>query len=131
LRCIAWSAWAEIAADQLLDAVSAEIGETVGGLLVAPFLREFYVSLDHLNRTTQLSSCTTRGHIIDWNLRVGIAVGATSDGQHIAVSAVHANTPRHGRHRLDALLLLPLAARGVGQRSGALFIASSRRSEMR
>jgi hypothetical protein len=83
---------ADTSVDQLLDNVSTEMNETIDGLLGAPFLKEFNLSVDYPNRTVVLSRYTTRDHIIDWNMRVGVELGVTTDDQHIAVTSVHPNT---------------------------------------
>jgi hypothetical protein len=78
--------------DTVLDAASQDAGETIDGSLGATFLREFDVTIDYPNRTAHFDRYTSRDHIIDWTVRIGIEVGLTPDLKHIGVAQVYPNT---------------------------------------
>jgi hypothetical protein len=58
--------------DQLIDNLVIEVGHPVDGLLGAPFLREFFVTVDYPNKNLDLSRFTSEDHIHDEYRRVGI-----------------------------------------------------------
>jgi predicted aspartyl protease len=58
--------------DQLIDNLVIEVGHPVDGLLGAPFLRQFYVTVDYPHRTLDLHRFTSEDHIHDEYRRVGI-----------------------------------------------------------
>ena len=60
--------------DELLRDLSAEVGHPIDGLLGAPFLREFYVTVDYPMRALDLYRFTSQDHILDDYRRVGIEV---------------------------------------------------------
>jgi hypothetical protein len=68
--------------DDLLDGLNQEVGQTVDGLLGAPFLQHYFLTVDYPNRQIVLRPYTTDAHIVDPYHRVGIAlrglIGATA-----------------------------------------------------
>jgi hypothetical protein len=58
--------------DDLLVGLTAEVGHQVDGLLGAPFLQHFFVTVDYPKRQLLLHPYTTETHIIDEFHRVGI-----------------------------------------------------------
>ena len=68
--------------DDLLVGLTTEVGHQVDGLLGAPFLQHFFVTVDYPKRRLLLHPYTTETHIIDEFHRVGILlralVGATT-----------------------------------------------------
>lgn len=80
--------------DDLLAHLSFEVGHTVDGLLGAPYLREFYVTIDYPNRTLRLHRYASREHILDDYHRVGIEIGAhlSNAGNTFFVQVVYPGT---------------------------------------
>jgi hypothetical protein len=76
-----------MAFDNLLNGVSMETGQTVDGTVGAPFLHEFFVSVDYPNNKLRLRRYATRDHIVDLAIRVGFFTGAPS-GNGLSVQAV-------------------------------------------
>jgi hypothetical protein len=64
--------------DELLDSMKSETGRTVDGALGAPFLREFFVTLDYPAGRLELSRYATRDHIHDDYQRVGFDLSAST-----------------------------------------------------
>jgi hypothetical protein len=60
--------------DELIDNLVIEVGHPVDGLLGAPFLREFYVTIDYPNHTLDLYRYASEAHIHDEYRRVGLDV---------------------------------------------------------
>ncbi len=80
--------------DELIDNLVAEVGHPVDGLLGAPFLREFYVTINYPNRTLDLYRYASETHIHDEYRRVGIDLAPDSapTGNVFAVHHVYAGT---------------------------------------
>jgi hypothetical protein len=80
--------------DDLIDNLVIEIGHPVDGLLGAPFLREFYVTIDYPNHTLDLYRYTSETHIHDEYRRVGcdLAAQITNTGFAYFVHQVYPNT---------------------------------------
>jgi hypothetical protein len=66
--------------DVLLTTMSAEVGRQVDGMLGAPFLQEFYVTLDYPRAQLQLSRYTSPTPIHDQYQRVGIELTTSVSG---------------------------------------------------
>jgi predicted aspartyl protease len=62
--------------DQLIDNLVIEVGHPVDGLLGAPFLREFFVTIDYPTRNLDLYRFASEDHIHDEYRRVGIDLAA-------------------------------------------------------
>jgi hypothetical protein len=60
--------------ENLLDGLGKELGHPVDGLLGAPFLREFYTTVDYPAGALRLDRYATRDHIRDEYRRVGITL---------------------------------------------------------
>jgi hypothetical protein len=65
--------------DELLDSLKTETGRTVDGAMGAPFLREFFVTLDYPAARLELSRYATRDHVHDEYRRVGFDLSASID----------------------------------------------------
>jgi aspartyl protease len=61
--------------DTLLSSVSSEVGLTVDGTIGAPYLHEFFVSIDYPNGKLSLRRYANRDHIVDLMTRVGFFTG--------------------------------------------------------
>jgi hypothetical protein len=94
--------------DELMNHLSAEVGHTIDGLLGAPFLREFYVTVDYPNRTLRLHRYADQSHVLDDYRKVGIEIGGilSRGGNSFVVQKVYPGTDaeRQGIHRLDNVL---------------------------
>lgn len=86
--------------DQLLTTISQEVGERVDGMLGAPFLRQFYVTLDYPRRELLLRRYMTQDHILDEYQRVGIELHASLNGSTYSywVSRVFADSDAAAQH---------------------------------
>jgi Aspartyl protease len=78
------------AMESLLDGLGKEVGHPIDGLLGAPFLREFYTTVDYPAGTLRLSRYTTRDHIHDEYQRVGVTLKGTI-------------YPTHATYRVDSV----------------------------
>lgn len=78
-----------MAEDDLLKALSSELGYSVDGLFGGDFLREFLVTIDFPRGAVELRRYTTRDHIVDEFKRVGFWLAA-SGPTGFTVGAVHA-----------------------------------------
>jgi len=80
--------------DDLIDNLVTEVGHPVDGLLGAPFLRQFYVTVDYPRRTLYLYRYASEAHIHDEYRRVGfdLAPSITPSGVIYAVHHVFPGT---------------------------------------
>jgi Aspartyl protease len=67
--------------DSFIDGVAHEVGHPVDGVLGGTFLREFFVTIDYPRRTLHLQRYTTRDHIVDEFIRVGVTLALAAQGQ--------------------------------------------------
>jgi hypothetical protein len=67
--------------DALLDALSAEVGHNVDGLVGGTFLREFMVMVDYGSRRIRLHRYPTPDPLADEFRRVGLTLAADASGQ--------------------------------------------------
>jgi hypothetical protein len=77
--------------DDILDAVSSELGYTIDGLFGGDFLREFLLTIDYPKGAVELRRYTTRDHIVDEFKRVGVWIEA-SGATGFVVGVVHAGS---------------------------------------
>ena len=84
------------------------MGHTIDGLLGAPYLRQFYVTVDYPNRTMRLYKYADESHVLDDYRKVGIEIAGilSRGGNSFVVQKVYAGTDaeRQGIHRLDNVL---------------------------
>jgi hypothetical protein len=78
--------------DQLLSDLSMEAGRSIDGSLGAPFLNATNLTVDYPGRAISLARYSGGDGQPDLFERVGIGLGATTDGAHVAVSMVLAGT---------------------------------------
>jgi predicted aspartyl protease len=80
--------------DDLIDNLVIEVGHPVDGLLGAPFLREFYVTIDYPNHKLDLYRYASEAHIHDEYRRVGLDLAGqlTSTGAAYFVHHVYPGT---------------------------------------
>lgn len=75
---------APVIAGPALDAIlQDDDGQPFDVILGGSFLREFYVVVDYPNRSLHLSRYTTRDHVREQEVRVGIEVDASHTVQHV------------------------------------------------
>jgi C-terminal processing protease CtpA/Prc len=88
--------------------LSYEVGHLVDGLLGAPYLREFYVTVDYPNRTLRLYRYADESYILDDYRRVGIELGTiiSATGNSFVVQRVYPGTDaeRKGIRERDNIL---------------------------
>ncbi|HKQ70200.1 MAG TPA: aspartyl protease family protein [Polyangiaceae bacterium] len=77
--------------DELLTSLAIEVGHPIDGLLGAPFLREFFVTVDYPKRALELYRFDTQSHVKDAYRRVGIDLTgrATDRGMTYVVRSVY------------------------------------------
>jgi hypothetical protein len=96
--------------DELLNHLSAEVGHTIDGLLGAPYLREFYVTVDYPNRTLRLYRYTDESHVLDDYRKVGVEIAGilSRGGNSFVVQKVYPGTDaeKKGIQRLDNILAI-------------------------
>lgn len=96
--------------DELMQHLSAEVGHQIDGLLGAPYLREFYVTVDYPNRTLRLYRYADESHVLDDYRKVGIEISGilSSGGNNFVVQKVYPGTDAEtkGVHRLDNILAI-------------------------
>jgi hypothetical protein len=94
--------------DELMVHLSDEVGHTIDGLLGAPYLREFYVTVDYPNRVLRLYRYADESHVLDDYRKVGIEIGGilSRGGNSFVVQKVYPGTDAEakGIHLLDNLL---------------------------
>jgi hypothetical protein len=108
--------------DELMNHLSVEVGHQIDGLLGAPYLREFYVTVDYPNRLLKLYRYMDDSFILDDYRKVGVDVaGVLSPGANsFVVEKVYPGTDaeKKGIHKLDNILAID------GQPLFALDVAS-------
>jgi aspartyl protease/PDZ domain-containing protein len=96
--------------DELLFDLSSEVGHPIDGLLGAPFLREFYLTVDYPMRALDLYRFASEAHVLDDYRRVGIEVkGLVSEVSNTyLVARVYAGTDaaRQGIRVGETLLVI-------------------------
>ncbi len=101
---------AAVSVDALLDDLSHEVGHPIDGLLGAPFLREFYVTVDYPNRTLRLYRYVDQAHVLDDYRKVGVEVSGilSRGGNNFVVRQVYPGTDaeKKGVHKLDNILAI-------------------------
>jgi len=75
--------------DDIIDAISSELGYSLDGLFGGDFLREFLVTIDFPRGVVELRRYTTRDHVMDEFKRVGFWLAA-SGSTGFTVAALHA-----------------------------------------
>jgi hypothetical protein len=83
---------ADSALEPALDAVAAEIGRPVDGLVGGSFFRHFYVTIDYPHGRLHLQAYTSGAPTYDLFDRVGISLACASAGTPATVSHVFAGT---------------------------------------
>jgi len=83
-----------IKVDDLIDNLVTEVGHPVDGLLGAPFLRQFYVTIDYPNHTLNLYRYESEAHIHDEYRRVGLDLAGelSASGASYVVHLVYPGT---------------------------------------
>jgi hypothetical protein len=101
---------AAVSVDGLLDDLSNEVGHPVDGLLGAPYLREFYVTVDYPNRMLRLYRYVDQSHVLDDYRKVGVEVSGilSRGGNNFVVRQVYPGTDaeKQGVHKLDNILAI-------------------------
>jgi hypothetical protein len=96
--------------DELMNHLSAEVGHTIDGLLGAPYLREFYVTVDYPNRVLRLHRYADESHVLDDYRKVGVEVAGilSAGGNSFVVQKVYPGTDaeKQGIHKLDNILAI-------------------------
>ena len=94
--------------DGLMSDLSYEVGHQIDGLLGAPYLREFYVTVDYPNRTLRLYRFADQSYVLDDYRRVGIELSTliSPTGNSFAVRLVYPGTDAElkGIHKGDILV---------------------------
>jgi predicted aspartyl protease len=103
--------------DDLLHGLGQEVGHTVDGLLGAPFLQHYFVTVDYPNRQIILRPYTTDAHIVDPYHRVGILLqgllGETTTSYLVASVLAGTDAARQGIRTGEALLAIDQVALGA------------------
>jgi hypothetical protein len=96
--------------DGLLDNLSSEVDHPIDGLLGAPYLREFHVTIDYPNRTLRLYRYADQSHVLDDYRKVGFDVSGiiSPGGNSFVVQRVYPGTDaaRQGVRTLENLLTI-------------------------
>jgi hypothetical protein len=96
--------------DGLLGDLSNEVGHSIDGLLGAPYLRAFYVTIDYPNRLLHLYRFADQSYVLDDYRKVGVEISGilARGGNNFVVRQVYPGTDaeRQGIHKPDNILAI-------------------------